>query len=75
MIGKVKVTSDWTQAMCPHCGACWPYAELVNALPIHNRIPVHYHDRRECPGTGQHPRNPESDRRPLWNGELPPCIS
>lgn len=50
--------------MCPHCG------EVVG---IKDGLTV-YHDwpkptRQVCPGSKQNPRNPESDGRPLWNGE------
>lgn len=57
--------------MCPHCGELFTYAEL------HERALIPTHDyprpcRAVCPGSKQHPRNADSDRRPLWNGETPP---
>ncbi len=68
---------------CPHCG--WQYdpadystpgddGRSFSLVPAHADIPTAMvHDIRvDCPGTEQHPRNPESDRRPLWNGNSPP---
>ena len=52
--------------MCPYCGERFTRSELVRAMPIPSLIPMHYFDRRECPGVGQNPRNAETDRRPLW---------
>lgn len=49
--------------MCPHCGELFPDAAEL--------IPTHDYPkpcRSVCPGSRQHPRNPESDRRPLWSG-------
>lgn len=57
--------------MCPHCG--WQYDPNDERYPPdtapHELVP--YHDdypplRSCCPGSKQHPRNPETDRRPLW---------
>ena len=58
--------------MCPHCG--WQYDPQKFSKPGDDGRPfalVPTHDfpkpaRQVCPGTEQHPRNPESDRRPLW---------
>ena len=61
--------------MCPHCG--WQYDPNDKKYPAktapHELVP--YHDenpplRAVCPGSKQHPRNPETDRRPLWR-DLP----
>jgi rubredoxin len=47
--------------MCPNCG--WLYKERPGLVPDHElELPS-----EKCPGSGQVPRNPESDRRPLWN--------
>lgn len=50
--------------MCPHCGEIVGTADGL----------TDYHDypkptRETCPGSKQVPRNAESDRRVLWNGE------
>lgn len=57
--------------MCPHCG--WEYNPLLvryRRSSPHELVPMHRFPRGrgqpECPGFRQHPRNPESDRRPLW---------
>lgn len=55
------------KAMCPHCG------ELVatsGGLTATHNYPKP--TRQVCPGSRQNPRNPESDRRGLWNGEPNP---
>lgn len=49
--------------MCPHCGQL--FTEHCEQIPTHDYPPL---CRSVCPGSGQHPRNPSSDRRPLWNG-------
>ncbi len=53
-------------SMCPHCGQLWS-ARAVHKhghlIPEHN-FPLKGTDK--CPGSGQVPRNPESDMRPLW---------
>jgi rubredoxin len=59
--------------MCPHCG--WQYDPATEKdrrdatspspfelVPTHDWPPPF---RAVCPGTHQHPRNPDSDRRPL----------
>ena len=55
--------------MCPQCG------ELFGTLR-RGMIPEHYppESRQKCPGTGQAPRNPASDLRPLWNGKPNPHV-
>lgn len=50
--------------MCPHCG--W----LFDATGL-----VPDHDVPQCPGSHQNPRNPETDRRPLWNGNPNPYLA
>ena len=56
--------------MCPHCG--WQYAVLYDIntrlVPDHKLDPLLLGD---CPGSGQNPRNPDSDRRPLWRDLTP----
>lgn len=46
------------QKMCPHCG--WRFAATNRLVPKHdvNSVP--------CPGSEQNPRNPDSDKSPLW---------
>jgi hypothetical protein len=62
---------EQTASMCPHCGEL--FVQLDNGL-----IPSHFDSAFEvhgiCAGTGQGPRNPESDRRPLWNGKPNPHL-
>lgn len=60
---------------CPHCGfeyrpadAHWASQHPWDAVPTHD-FPKPC--RAVCPGSGQHPRNAASDRRPLWK-DLPP---
>lgn len=58
--------------MCPHCG--WQYDPVRYTKPGDDGLSfalVPCHDwpkpcRSVCPGSKQHPRNPESDHRPLW---------
>ncbi len=63
------------EGMCPHCG--WRYDVLL-AHANSGLVPKHDHPTQEkamCPGSDQGPRNPESDRRPLWKdlpNERPP---
>lgn len=54
------------QVMCPHCGKLFDWASKV---PTHDYPPP---CRSVCPGSGQLPRNPETDRRPLWSGKPNP---
>jgi hypothetical protein len=57
---------------CPHCG--WKYDPALRwgkqtpyeLVPTHD-FPVF---PEICPGSQQHPRNPESDKRPFWK-DLP----
>ncbi len=51
--------------MCPHCGWLTPATGLI---PTHGWLTTH----QVCPGSDQNPRCPESDGRPLWNGEPNP---
>lgn len=54
--------------MCPYCGeAGFNWCHLI---PEH-QAPDSFDS---CPGTGQIPRNAESDRRPLWNGSPAPAV-
>lgn len=53
--------------MCPHCGLRYDRQICGDGL-----VPVHHAaepTRGVCPGSGQVPRNPETDRRPLWSEE------
>ncbi len=61
-------------SMCPACGKLIGRVDMMLAEPIPGLIPRHDSAGAECAGTGQSPRNPESDRRPLWNGEANPHI-
>lgn len=55
--------------MCPHCGSLGPVDPETGLVPTHDwPKPM----RQVCPGSGQKPRNAESDRRPLWNGQPNP---
>lgn len=57
---------------CPHCG--WKYDPAEFTQPGDDGrpyvlVPGHILSvprLMDCPGTEQHPRNPEADRRPLW---------
>jgi hypothetical protein len=62
-------TSNETMLICPFCG--WKYRprEYQPALSPHEFVPHHPYPQPGgswCPGTEQHPRNPETDRRRLW---------
>jgi DNA-directed RNA polymerase subunit M/transcription elongation factor TFIIS len=58
-----------TQYMCPHCGMI--FENLTGSLiPIHKWERGH-NDCIRCPGSEQAPRNPLSDRRPLWKDMTP----
>lgn len=56
------------QSMCPNCGKLFKPCKLI---PSHYEL---YYEilRINCQGSKQIPRCPESDKRPLWNGELNP---
>lgn len=58
--------------MCPHCGRL--FSERGQLIPKHRqrngKKPLS--GAVDCPGSWQGPRNPESDRRPLWNGQPNP---
>ena len=52
------------QYMCPHCGWCYDADKSDDGL-----VPTHDFPkpcRSVCPGSKQTPRNPHSDKRPLW---------
>lgn len=68
------------QVMCPHCGETFDGCSSA-LIPVHvmklspgqdvvfRKTAIQY--RINCPGSGQIPRNPESDKRPLWkDGEV-----
>jgi hypothetical protein len=63
--------TDRIEYMCPHCG--WRFDALLarecNLVPRHAYPPTPVGGRL-CPGSEQGPRNPDSDRRPLWK-DLP----
>lgn len=52
--------------MCPHCG--WTYDPSINGEG-YDFVPNHWFKAVDCPGQQQHPRNAESDKRPLWRDE------
>lgn len=54
--------------MCPYCGMVFE-ASMAYENPFGpGLVPWHtFHRMAECPGSNQRPRNPESDRRPLWS--------
>jgi len=57
--------------MCPHCGDLFPESSFT-LIPTHrakDQFPP-----ATCPGSRQNPRNPETDNRPLWNGEPNPHL-
>lgn len=54
--------------MCPHCGLIVDKLNRVRLIPIHSVRG--YSTGMTCPGSQQHPRNAESDKRPLWK-DLP----
>jgi hypothetical protein len=56
--------------MCPHCGKLVTTPGGLTAT--HDYPPPM---RQVCPGSRQNPRNPEGDRRVLWNGEPNPHIA
>ncbi len=56
--------------MCPHCG--WIYDTDTLGIRELSLMPTHVFPELSCivcPGSEQHPRNPESDKRPLWKDE------
>ena len=59
--------------MCPHCGASF-------RTPPNRLAPMHGEQFEDgslgllCPGSAQRVRNPESDARPLWNGNPNPYV-
>lgn len=55
--------------MCPHCGEIVRLSEGDWLTATHDWPKP---TRQVCPGSQQNPRNPESDGRPLWNGEANP---
>lgn len=62
-----------TPSMCPHCGRLFCRGQMgwqgaPGLIPEHAypATPVGGH---LCPGSGQVPRSPESDRRPLWKDD------
>jgi hypothetical protein len=55
-----------SRMMCPHCG--WTYDPSINGEG-YSLVPNHWFKAVDCPGQGQHPRNAESDKRPLWREE------
>ncbi len=60
------MSDQMTQYKCPHCGKLYQMAECTPLIPTHDYPPL---CRSVCPGSGQHPRNAMSDRRPLWKDE------
>lgn len=52
------------RSQCPHCGKI--FENLAGLIPTHDFPPP---CRAVCPGSGQTPRNPDSDNRPLWKDQ------
>jgi hypothetical protein len=51
---------------CPHCGREYSPQACKPLIPTHDWPPP---CRAVCPGSGQIPRNAETDRRPLWKDD------
>lgn len=62
----MSVTAAPTKLMCPHCG--WIYSALASLVPNHCFPEATF---TVCPGSGQSPRNAETDKRPPWK-DAPP---
>lgn len=60
--------TERAELMCPHCGWRYPVGRGRGLVPGH--AVRGYRTGMYCPGSAQNPRNPESDRRPLWK-DLP----
>lgn len=52
--------------MCPHCGRL--FRKTGKLIPVHGLLEM-LPRASCCPGSEQVPRNPESDKRPLWSQE------
>jgi hypothetical protein len=65
------VTDLAGKSMCPHCGKLFRSILNNGLIPRHT---IEINDTESCPGSGQNPRNPESDFRLLWNGEPNPHV-
>lgn len=55
-----------SKLMCPYCG--WTYDPSING-DGYDLVPNHWYKAEDCPGQQQHPRNADSDKRPLWRDE------
>lgn len=55
-----------TKSMCPHCGRIFGRTKL-GKVPHH--VTPHPHIFAACPGSLQTPRNPDTDKRPLWKDD------
>ena len=56
--------------MCPHCGRTFLPRKCKPLVPKHEWLPNYYATESvACPGSEQHPRNADSDKRPLWKDE------
>ena len=54
---------------CPHCGRIFDELTELNLIPDHGN-PLELRAKASyCAGSGQYPRNPWSDHRPLWQDE------
>ncbi len=53
---------------CPHCGREYSQQACKPLIPQHNydHYPEPPREPMPCPGSRQHPRNAETDMRPLW---------
>ncbi len=61
-----------SELMCPQCGLLFARKDLVHETLIPEHTEQVGPDLLTCRGTEQHPRNPESDGRILWNGKPNP---
>lgn len=51
---------------CPHCGREYSAGACKPLVPAHSWPRT---EAKRCPGSGQTPRNAESDMRLLWKDE------
>jgi Rad3-related DNA helicase len=69
---------------CPYCGREYSQRACKPLIPAHSFVSNNprvmtaavlnsgaSEEEIRCPGSGQVPRNAESDRRPLWKDEQP----
>lgn len=76
-LGVTGTRHGMGESQCPYCG--WKYPFVHGLVPPHNYVVTAvpsvvvsvpedeaHLEVRPCPGSQQAPRNPESDKRPLW---------